>query len=181
MSLLFPNPFALVPSRNVDPFEDFDRQFNSQLNSFPLLGTGPNSQGSSNALSSVPPLDLEEEKKNYKLQLSVPGVAPSDLIVDFDTAENTLHIKGETSTTKSEPAEDGSTKKRITERYSGSFERTIQFPSKVKIDDDNIVASLVNGVLTLNIPKVVPEEKKAAPKRISVGGGDSPKSLKSKA
>jgi HSP20 family protein len=181
MSLFFSNPFALVPSRTVDPFEDFDHQFNSQLNAFPFFRGGVNAQNGNNALSSVPPLDLEEHKKNYKLKLSVPGVAPSDLIVDFDTAENTLHIKGETSSTKSEPTEEGSTQKRITERYSGTFERTVQFPSKVKIDDDNIVASLVNGVLTLKIPKIVAEDnKKAAPKRIHVGGDSSHKALESK-
>ncbi|KAF5101780.1 hypothetical protein D0Z00_000642 [Geotrichum galactomycetum] len=179
MSLFFNNPFALVPSRNVDPFENFDYQFNSQLNSFPLFRS--NTQHGNNALSSVPPLDLEEHKKSYKLNLSVPGVAPSDLIVDFDIADNTLHIKGETSTTKSEPTEEGSTHKRITERYSGTFERTVQFPSKVKIDDDNIVASLTDGVLTLQIPKIVPEKtKKATPKRINVAGDSSRKALEPK-
>ncbi|KAF5103138.1 hypothetical protein D0Z03_000276 [Geotrichum reessii] len=179
MSFFNSNPFALIPSRNVDPFESFDNNFDSYFNSFPFLRNANSLQASSNGLSSVPPLDLEEHKKGYKLKLSIPGVAPSDLIVDFDTVENTLHIKGETASSKTEPTEEGSSQKRITERYSGAFERTIKFPSKIKIDDDNINASLINGVLILKIPKVTPDEtQKAKPKRISVEGDANSKSIK---
>lgn len=168
MSLFQVNPFALTPSRGVDLFDDFDRQFNSYFNSFPSLV-----QAQQAIQSSVPPLDLSEHDNGYELKLSVPGVAPSDLTVDFDTEKNTLFVKGETSSIKKDEKKDetsGNVSQKISERYSGTFERTIQFPSKVKINDDDISASLVHGVLTLKIPKVKAEETKLAPKRITVEG-----------
>ncbi|KAF1982336.1 HSP20-like chaperone [Aulographum hederae CBS 113979] len=42
----------------------------------------------------------------------------------------------------------------IHERSSGSFHRTFQFP--VRIDQENVKASLRNGVLSISVPKVAP-------------------------
>lgn len=50
----------------------------------------------------------------------------------------------------------------VTERSTGSFQRTFAFP--VPVDTDNVTARLRNGLLEINVPKV----QKAGTKRITV-------------
>lgn len=146
MSLIFSNPFnTFQPSFNF--FDDL-AIFDNDMIPF---------RGSSNSASfQAPPIDVHEREKSYKVQVSLPGVLPKDLQVDFDASKYELRIKAETSSKKeSQNTENG--KQLISERYSGRFERRIVFPRKYKIDDAQIKASLNNGVLTLRIPKVVAE------------------------
>lgn len=53
----------------------------------------------------------------------------------------------------------------VSERSTGSFQRTFKFSSK--IDQDNVTAGLKNGVLSLRVPKIkaIPHEEK----RIHIG------------
>lgn len=157
-------PFGLFhsSSRRNDWFPDvaeFDKSLNSYFNSFP---------SSFQSASNSPPLDLTEHAKSYTVTVSLPGVAPDDLLVDFDTVNNELLIKGSTETNVSKDKSKGEFTRRITERYSGTFERHVQFPATAKIDDDNIVASLEHGVLTLEIPKVAKDNSQTSRKRIAL-------------
>jgi Hsp20/alpha crystallin family len=57
----------------------------------------------------------------------------------------------------------------VRERRSGSFRRSLQLPQDV--DEDQIKANFENGVLEVRIPGAAAVQE---PKRIQIGGGDSP-------
>ncbi len=105
-------------------------------------------------------VDLVEDKDNFVVKASIPGINPDDLDVSY--SDDTLTIKGEIKEDK-ETKED---QYHLRERRYGSFMRSITLPTKIK--GEAIEASYQNGVLTLRLPKA--EEVK--PKRIAIKVGD---------
>ena len=105
-------------------------------------------------------VDVVENKDDFIVKASVPGIKPEDL--DISYADDTLTIKGEVKT-ENEVEEN---QYHLRERRYGSFSRSISLPTKIK--DDAIEASYQNGVLSLRLPKA--EEVK--PKQIAIKVGD---------
>jgi HSP20 family protein len=105
-------------------------------------------------------VDVVENKDDFIVKASVPGINPDDL--DISYADDILTIKGEI---KSEN-EVKDNQYHLRERRFGSFARSIRLPTKIK--GDAIEASYQNGVITLHLPKA--EEVK--PKRIAIKVGD---------
>jgi len=105
-------------------------------------------------------VDVVENKDDFIVKASVPGIHPDDL--DISYADDTLTIKGDIKS-DNEVKED---QYHLRERRFGSFIRSISLPTKVK--GDAIEASYQNGVVTLRLPKA--EEVK--PKRIAIKVGD---------
>ena len=106
-------------------------------------------------------LDVVENKDEFVVKASLPGVKPDDLEITF--TDNVLTIKGETK-------EDNEIKEEqyhLRERRQGMFTRSISLPNRVK--SEAIEASYDAGVLTLKLPKV--EEVK--PKRIAINVSNS--------
>jgi len=101
-------------------------------------------------------LDVAETEENFLVKASVPGINPDDL--EITLTDNVLTIRGEIA--ENQEIEDG--KWHLQERRVGSFQRSITLSTPV--DANNIEATYVDGVLSLNVPKV--EEVK--PKRIEV-------------
>jgi len=101
-------------------------------------------------------LDVVENKDEFLVKASLPGINPDDLEITF--TENVLTIKGETKEDKEIKEEQY----HLRERRQGVFSRSISLPNRVK--SDAIEASYDSGVLTLKLPKV--EEVKA--KRIAI-------------
>ncbi|EPE24893.1 HSP20-like chaperone [Glarea lozoyensis ATCC 20868] len=67
--------------------------------------------------------------------------------------------KGETSVEKSEGEKKPQAKYWVSERSVGEFSRTFSFPSRV--DQDNVKASMKNGILSVIVPKSnKPESRK---------------------
>jgi len=105
-------------------------------------------------------VDVVENKDDFIVTASVPGINPEDL--DISYADDTLTIKGEIKS-------DNEVKEyqyHLRERRFGSFARSISLPTKIK--GDAIEASYQSGVVTLRLPKA--EEVK--PKRIAIKVGD---------
>jgi HSP20 family protein len=100
----------------------------------------------------LPPLDIYENNEHYELRLDVPGVAKEDLKVDFE--QDTLTIRGERKN-----ATENLTR---SERWAGSFERTLSLPEGV--DSARIKASVQDGVLAI----VVPKGERAKPRQITI-------------
>jgi len=101
-------------------------------------------------------LDVVENKDEFLVKASLPGINPDDLEITF--TDNTLTIKG---STKSE-VESKDARYHLRERRYGSFARSITLGSRIQ--GDAIQANYENGVLTLTLPKA--EEVKA--KRIQI-------------
>ncbi|MBN1536153.1 MAG: Hsp20/alpha crystallin family protein [Anaerolineales bacterium] len=101
-------------------------------------------------------LDVVENKDDFVVKASLPGIKPDDL--DITYTENTLTIKGETK----EEKEKEEARYHIRERRYGSFTRSITLPRGVR--GESIEASYEDGVLTLRLPK----SEEIKPKRIAV-------------
>jgi HSP20 family protein len=112
-------------------------------------------------------LDVVENKDEFLVKASLPGINPDDLEITF--TDNVLTIKGETKEDKDIQEEQY----HLRERRQGIFSRSISLPNRVKADA--IEASYDAGVLTLKLPKV--EEVK--PKRIAINIG-GPKMIEGK-
>ena len=105
-------------------------------------------------------VDVVENKDDFLVKASVPGINPDDLDVSY--ADDTLTLKGEVKSDN----EVKENQYHLRERRYGSFARSISLPTKIK--GDAIEASYQNGVLTLRLPKA--EEVK--PKRIAIKVSD---------
>jgi HSP20 family protein len=105
-------------------------------------------------------VDVAENKDDFIVKASVPGIKPDDL--DISYADDILTIRGEIKS-DNEYKED---QYHFRERRYGSFSRSISLPTKIK--GDAIEASYQDGVVTLRLPKT--EEVK--PKRIAIKVGN---------
>jgi len=102
-----------------------------------------------------PALDLYQNSDNVVAVLELPGMRKED--IEISLHDGTLTISGErkSSTSNGEKPER-------TERYVGSFRRTISLP--VPVDPNKVNASYKDGILTVTLPKA----EEAKPKRIDV-------------
>lgn len=140
-----------------DPFEDLmslqDRM--NRLFEQTLARSRGDVEGVAGA-SWSPPVDIYETAEDIVLQAELPGLVKDDL--DIQVRENTLILKGERRLNKEIKKENSL---RI-ERAYGAFQRIFNLPNAVQAD--KIRAVFKDGVLRLNIPKVV----ETKPKQIKI-------------
>ncbi len=103
-----------------------------------------------------PALDLCQSNDNVIAVVELPGMRKDD--IEISLHEGTLTISGER---KRESSSNGEKAER-TERYIGSFRRSIALPTRV--DANKVSATYRDGILTVTLPKA--EEVK--PKQIQV-------------
>jgi molecular chaperone IbpA len=118
----------------------FDRVFN-------LLDSVAGQTGS----TGYPPYNIEKSGDNdYRIVMAVAGFAEAELNVT--QKENELLVTGQT-------AADGQEEKQYLYRgiAGRNFERRFQLADHVKV----IGAKLANGLLTIELQREIPEEKKA--------------------
>jgi len=109
-----------------------------------------------NSVAWIPTVDIHEEPEKFVVRADLPGVDPKDISI---TAENrVLTLRGQR---RFERSENQKGFERL-ERVEGSFLRRFTLPNNVQ--DDQIKARHVNGVLEVTIPKVAAPE----PRRVSV-------------
>ncbi|RKF64988.1 30 kDa heat shock protein [Erysiphe neolycopersici] len=141
--------------------------------------------------SFTPKFDIKEHKDSFELQGELPGIDQKDIDIEF-TESTTLTIKGRTEHSYSsgtpqgfiegevkngeEPSKVVQSKEKETsssssicekywvrERSVGEFSRSFGFPTA--IDQDNVKASMRNGILSI----VVPKARKQASRKITIG------------
>ncbi|CRY55722.1 MULTISPECIES: small heat shock chaperone IbpA [Yersinia] len=121
----------------------FDRLFN-------LLESGQNQTN-----GGYPPYNVElVDDNHYRIAIAVAGFAEKDL--DITTQDNLLIVRGSRA---GEPVQRTYLYQGIAER---NFERKFQLAEHVKIKG----ANLVNGLLYIDLERVVPENLK--PRRIEI-------------
>jgi len=103
-----------------------------------------------------PAINITEDVDTYTVSAELPGLKSEDL--DLNVTANQLTLAGERKITAE--AEEVHYHRR--EREAGKFSRAIALPGDV--DPDGSKARLVDGILTITVPKV----EKAKPKQISV-------------
>ena len=104
-----------------------------------------------------PALDLYQNSDNLVAVIELPGMRKED--IEISLHDGTLTIAGErkSSSSNGEKAERS-------ERYVGSFRRSISLPARV--DTSKVSATYRDGILTVTLPKA----EEAKPKRIDVAG-----------
>lgn len=149
-----------------DPFDRMERQMNAVMRSFfgdDPFGSALRTASKNNSFfgdfaprTFVPSVDVTNEANHLVVSAEIPGMAKEDVELTVD--DHTLTLKGEKRHGR-EADEDGVYR---TERYFGSFRRTIPLPGD--IDTDGAEAKFDNGVLTVKFPKRDLEE--TGPRRI---------------
>ncbi|WP_300369799.1 Hsp20/alpha crystallin family protein [Brachyspira sp.] len=87
---------------------------------------------------------IEEDDKNYTIEMDMPGVKKEDL--EIGIKENILSISAKRK--KMIKAENGDSKEEVISSYEQNFN-----VSSKGIDVENISANLDNGVLLVTLPK----------------------------
>jgi HSP20 family protein len=109
----------------------FDRDFFSHWDSSKLMRT-----------------DVKENDDNYELKVNLPGLKKEDVRIELN--QDYLTISAKAQNANDEKDDNGKYVRR--ERYYGSYQRQFYLGEGVKQED--IRASMADGVLTLTIPKV---------------------------
>jgi len=106
---------------------------------------------------SYPPYNIERTDENhYRISLAVAGFAEKDLAIEVK--EGVLSVAGKRED------KDGSPARFLHQGIAGrSFERRFQLAENVEVKG----AQLENGLLHVELERIVPEEKK--PRRITIG------------
>jgi HSP20 family protein len=104
-----------------------------------------------------PALDLYQNNDNLVAVVELPGMRKED--IEISLHDGTLSIGGERKSLSS-----NGDKAERSERYVGSFRRSISLPARV--DVNKVSATYRDGILTVTLPKA----EEAKPKRIDVIG-----------
>jgi HSP20 family protein len=102
-----------------------------------------------------PALDLYQDNDNLVAVVELPGMRKED--IEISLHDGTLSIAGERKS-----ASSNGEKAERSERYVGSFRRSMSLPARV--DANKVNATYHDGILTVTLPKA----EEAKPKRINV-------------
>jgi molecular chaperone IbpA len=112
-----------------------------------------------------PPFNIEQVKEDaFRIELAVAGFAEDELTIEYK--ENMLTVSG-----RKAPVEEARQflHRGIAER---GFERKFGLADHVRVEG----ASLVNGILTIDLVRELPETLK--PRKINIGEAQKPRVLK---
>ncbi len=105
------------------------------------------------ANATAPAINVIENEKAYKVELAAPGMTKDDFDVHIDE-ENNLVISMEKKNEKKDDEKNGRYLRR--EFSYSKFQQTMILPDDV--DKEKISAAVNNGVLDIELPKLVKEE-----------------------
>ena len=152
--MLYPRIFGMPAMGSFRPFEELNR-IRRQMDR--LMETFTDRPSFVPGAGVFPAINLSENENSFFLRAELPGVKPEDL--DIQATGRNLTISGE----RKLAPEDASARYHRREREGGRFSRVFAIPKE--IDADRIEARMVNGVLTIKVPKA----ESAKPRRISIG------------
>ncbi len=143
---------TLIKWNNKPVSSIFDRAFDNFFdNDFGLVGR--------NVGHNIPAVNIQENEKEYHLELAVPGLKKEDIKVQFDNG--LLSIFAEQKN-EEEAKESNYTRREFSYQ---SFQRSFRLPEIV--NEDAIDAKCEDGVLKVLIPK----KEEAQPKRREINIG----------
>ena len=100
--------------------------------------------------ATAPAINVTESDKDYKVEVAAPGMTKEDFNIQLGD-DNELIITMEKKNETKE--EDKQNRKYLRREFSYSkFQQSLVLP-------DDVSANVVDGVLTIDLPKCTPEEK----------------------
>jgi len=145
----------LIPRNQIS---DFDSIFDDFFTGFPMLVGKPDIAKSLNAMR----VDIHEDESQYEIVADLPGIKKDDVNI---TLEDDILTISATKESETEEKKKGKVIRR--ERSSGSYSRS--FSVNHGVSQDDIQASFKDGVLTISVPKLAPEEEASKTRRIEIG------------
>lgn len=106
------------------------------------------------AMNSSFKVDVKDNGKNYELIADFPGLKKENISLNYEN--NYLTISAKTENGKDEQDDKGNYIRR--ERHFGSMSRSFYIDN---VDESKISAEFKDGVLTIDLPKVVEEVPKS--------------------
>lgn len=107
------------------------------------------------ANATAPAINVIENEKDYKVEVAAPGMSKEDFNISLGD-NNELVISMEKKNESGEKDKEG--KRYLRREFSYSkFQQAFDLPDNVDVEKIN--ASMNNGVLTIELPKVAVEEK----------------------
>lgn len=106
-----------------------------------------------------PPVEVTETEAGYQVRLVLPGLSAQQISehVRLDATPKTLAVSGEIRPRELRPNE----KVLVNQFRYGQFSKQLSFPDGV--DHERIEAAYRNGVLEINLPKVLAVQKRSIP------------------
>ena len=113
--------------------------------------------------ATAPAINVIEDEKDYKVEVAAPGMNKEDFKVNV-TDDNYLVLTVEK---KNESKDEDKKRKYLRRQFPyHKFEQSLALPEDV--NKDEIKASVTDGILTIEIPKVKACEKKPTVKQIAI-------------
>jgi HSP20 family protein len=109
----------------------------------------------------APLCDMVDRGDRYELQIEVPGIEKEK--IDLKATKHAIEISGE----QSEKTEEKGRNYVYNERSYRSFQRRVPIPEEIVPSKVN--AKMVNGVLTIELPKKVPTKVEEETTKVKVG------------
>lgn len=106
-----------------------------------------------------PRSDAATAENAYRIGLELPGVKKDD--IEIELHDGVLTVKGEKKTVHTEKKEGYF----FTERQYGRFQRSFRLPADAS--GEGIAADFTDGVLTITVPKIAPDQPQ--PQKIRIG------------
>jgi HSP20 family protein len=153
-----------MPLIRFQPLREID-ELQREMNRFfdVLMPKESTANGEKAGWNFVPSAELIDTPEAVNLKLEVPGIDPKD--IDIEVTADSVSIRGERKS-ESKTEEKGITR---TEFRYGEFHRVIPLPVHIKNTD--VKATYKDGILTLDLPKVVEEQNRVVKVAISAGEG----------
>ena len=145
----------------MDPFgvwTDFDDIFNAFRKDMDNMFWGPSFEKQLTPRMRIVrkgyqmPMNMENKEDRYLLTVEMPGVKKEDTKLSIDDGILSISVKAEN---ENEESQEG--KYLFRERASFSCSRCVRIPDN--IDEENVTAKMVDGVLHISIPKLEVEKK----------------------
>ena len=146
-----------ITSDSLSPLYKATVGFDKLFQEFEMLHEGAKSQG-------YPPYNISKDGNYFAIEIAVAGLSKDDIQIEL--SEGVLSVTYDGPTTEVVNGENKVV-------YQGIAQRA--FKQQFTLSEDVVVqgAELVNGLLTISLEKIIPDEKKPrmieikSPKRIS--------------
>lgn len=114
--------------------------------------------------TSTPAINVIEDENAYKVEVAAPGMTKDDFNIHLDE-DNELVISMEKKSENEQKSKDN--KKYLRREFSYSkFQQSLVLPDNV--DKEKISASVADGVLTLELPKMTQDQREKQNRKIEI-------------